>query len=108
VQAYVELATTPCKFDFSKIALRNCIPIVLAGKLQVPALAHLLGLPTFSLMLQEFMHDQLHTEHPDRPEFNPATAPQYLGKVSTFNSAAASFYAPSDLSGTGGMQREHI
>ncbi|KAG2121978.1 hypothetical protein DEU56DRAFT_746253 [Suillus clintonianus] len=32
----------------------------------------------------------------------------YSWVVSVFNSAAASFYAPSDLSGTGGMQREHI
>ncbi|KAG1733294.1 hypothetical protein EDB19DRAFT_1585570, partial [Suillus lakei] len=29
-------------------------------------------------------------------------------KVALFNSAAASFHAPSDLSGTGGMCREHI
>ncbi|KAG1855607.1 hypothetical protein F4604DRAFT_1883237 [Suillus subluteus] len=29
-------------------------------------------------------------------------------KLTLFNSAAASFHAPSDLSGTGGMRREHI
>ncbi|KAG2113347.1 hypothetical protein BD769DRAFT_1630072 [Suillus cothurnatus] len=32
----------------------------------------------------------------------------FLGKLTIFNSAAALFYAPSDLSGTGGMRWEHI
>ncbi|KAG1867187.1 hypothetical protein DFJ58DRAFT_654449 [Suillus subalutaceus] len=45
---------------------------------------------------------------PNPAPFNPATAPIFLGKVTLFNSAAATFYAPSDLSGTGGMCREHI
>jgi hypothetical protein len=30
------------------------------------------------------------------------------GRFSLYNSAAATFYAPSDPSGTGGMRREHI
>ncbi|KAG2121642.1 hypothetical protein BD769DRAFT_1361146, partial [Suillus cothurnatus] len=32
----------------------------------------------------------------------------YLNKISVFNSASSRFYAPSDLSGIGGMRVEHI
>lgn len=59
-------------------------------------------------MVQQFLHDQAHTADPDPPVFDPASAPLFSGTVSIFNSAAASFYAPSDLSGTGGMRHEHI
>ncbi|KAH7904329.1 hypothetical protein BJ138DRAFT_1238857 [Hygrophoropsis aurantiaca] len=34
--------------------------------------------------------------------------PHYEGKISIFNSASSRFYAPSDLSGLGGMRVEHI
>ncbi|KAG0693579.1 hypothetical protein DFH29DRAFT_985457 [Suillus ampliporus] len=49
----------------------------------------------------EFIHEQQHSEDPDPPEFNPMTAQVFLGKVTIFNSAAATFHVPSDLSGTG-------
>ncbi|KAG1875828.1 hypothetical protein F4604DRAFT_1880739 [Suillus subluteus] len=43
------------------------------------------------------------------PEDIPATSlPRHPGKLRVFNSAAATFYAPSDPSGIGGMRREHI
>ncbi|KAG2742414.1 hypothetical protein P692DRAFT_20749541 [Suillus brevipes Sb2] len=67
-----------------------------------------LDLPTLPTMIQQFLHNQLHIGDDEPPEFDPATAPSYMGRVSVFSSVAASFYAPSDLSGTGGMQREHI
>ncbi|KAG1850945.1 hypothetical protein F4604DRAFT_1687040, partial [Suillus subluteus] len=34
--------------------------------------------------------------------------PHYRGRISVFNSASSTFHAPSDLSGIGGMKREHI
>ncbi|KAG2342371.1 hypothetical protein BDR05DRAFT_976526 [Suillus weaverae] len=37
-----------------------------------------------------------------------AHCPQFDGKIQVFNSAASTFYAPSDRSGIGGMHREHI
>ncbi|KAG1813580.1 uncharacterized protein BJ212DRAFT_1447802 [Suillus subaureus] len=44
---------------------------------------------------------------------NPAdvptgSLPRHKGKLQVFNSAATTFFAPSDLSGTGGMRWEHI
>jgi hypothetical protein len=67
-----------------------------------------LNLPHFPVMIQKFLHDQLHSTNPNPPRFNPMTAPIFLGKTTIFNSATATFYAPSDLSGTGGMHHEHI
>jgi hypothetical protein len=34
--------------------------------------------------------------------------PDFYGRVAVYNSAIAKFYAPSDLSGVGGMRRERI
>ncbi|KAG1834004.1 hypothetical protein DFJ58DRAFT_719386 [Suillus subalutaceus] len=90
VESHVGLAATPC-----------CVQNVHTLSLE-------LDLPRLPLLIQEFIHDQHYSEDPNPPEFDPATAQVFLGKVAVFNSAAASFHAPSDLSGTGGMRREHI
>ncbi|KAG1753701.1 uncharacterized protein EDB91DRAFT_1234119 [Suillus paluster] len=90
VEAHVDLAATPC-----------C-------KCDVHALGDELELPNFQQLIQEFIHDQAHTANPNPPVFDPASAPLFLGKVSIFNSAAASFYAPSDLSSTGDISIIHI
>ncbi|KAG2107312.1 uncharacterized protein F5147DRAFT_746079 [Suillus discolor] len=90
VEAYVDLAATPC-----------C-------QCDVGTLGDELELPNFQQLIQEFIHDQAHAADPNPPVFDSASAPLFLGKVLIFNSATASFYAPSDLSSTGGMRREHI
>ncbi|KAG1810404.1 uncharacterized protein HD556DRAFT_1428451 [Suillus plorans] len=90
VEPHVGLALTPC-------CVRN-----------VHALSLELDLPCLPFMIQESIHDQHHSEDPNPPEFDPATVQVFLGNLTIFNSAAASFHAPSDLSGTGGMRREHI
>jgi hypothetical protein len=74
----------------------------------VRTLSEELELPNFPQLIQEFIHNQAHAADPDPPVFDPLSAPLFLGKVAVFNSAAASFYAPSDLSSVGGMRREHI
>ncbi|KAG1853048.1 hypothetical protein F4604DRAFT_2044766 [Suillus subluteus] len=74
----------------------------------VHALSLELNLPHLPFMIQEFIHDQHYSEDPNPPEFDPATAQVFLGNLTIFNSAAASFHAPSDLSGMGGMRRKHI
>ncbi|KAG1869607.1 hypothetical protein F4604DRAFT_2019614 [Suillus subluteus] len=90
VESHVGLALTPC-----------CVQ-------NVHALSLKLDLPRLPFMIQEFIHDQHYSEDPNPPEFDPATAQVFLGNLTIFNSAAASFHAPSDLSGMGGMHREHI
>ncbi|KAG2056594.1 hypothetical protein BDR06DRAFT_1005892 [Suillus hirtellus] len=92
IQAHVELAMAP----------------VLGHSPDVHVLMLDLNLPTLPTMIQQFLHNQLHIGNDEPPEFDPATAPAYMGRVSVFSLAAASFYAPSDLSGTRSMQHENI
>ncbi|KAG1794380.1 uncharacterized protein HD556DRAFT_1236734 [Suillus plorans] len=90
VESHVGLALTP-----------RCVRNVHALSLE-------LDLPCLPFMIQEFIHDQHYSEDPNPPGIDPATVQVFLGNLTIFNSAAASFHAPSDLSGTGGMRREHI
>jgi hypothetical protein len=61
--------------------------------------------PNFTNLIQQFIYDQ---EHPDS-DFNATKAlPTFYGKITVYPSAVATFYAPSDISGVGGMRREHI
>ncbi|KAG1809306.1 uncharacterized protein BJ212DRAFT_1448759 [Suillus subaureus] len=56
-----------------------------------------------------FLFSQLNLDDAHNPEDIPAASlPRHEGKLQVFNSAAATFYAPSDLSDIGGMQRKHI
>ncbi|KAG1775765.1 hypothetical protein EV702DRAFT_1180194 [Suillus placidus] len=53
--------------------------------------------------------DELYPNDPCDPADIPAaTCPRHEGSLKVFNSAAATFYAPSDPSRIGGMQCEHI
>ncbi|KAG2743052.1 hypothetical protein P692DRAFT_201841927 [Suillus brevipes Sb2] len=86
IQVHVELAKTP----LSKLALELSIP-------QLPN------------MLSHFLFAQLNLNDPRDPSEVPlATCPQYDKRINIFNSACSRFFAPSDLSGIGGMHREHI
>ncbi|KAJ7822702.1 hypothetical protein B0H13DRAFT_2681657 [Mycena leptocephala] len=72
-------------------------------------LAALLDVPDLPTMIRRFIYSQ---EHPDvdipMANIPIADCPPCPGKVKTFPSAVATFYAPSDQSGIGGMYRERI
>ncbi|KAG1893112.1 uncharacterized protein F5891DRAFT_963491 [Suillus fuscotomentosus] len=75
----------------------------------IPALAEELNIPSLPDLLRRFLFQQLHPKDPRDPSNIPlAECPLYLSKISVFNSASSRFYAPSDLSGIGGMRVEHI
>ncbi|KAG1849689.1 hypothetical protein DFJ58DRAFT_716906 [Suillus subalutaceus] len=75
----------------------------------VPALADELHIPHLPNLLRRFLFQQLHPDDPRDPSDVPlAECPLYLSKIAVFNSASLRFYAPSDLSGIGGMHTEHI
>ncbi|KIK74061.1 hypothetical protein PAXRUDRAFT_176818, partial [Paxillus rubicundulus Ve08.2h10] len=60
-------------------------------------------------MLQQFLYQQENTNNPrDLANVHLNECPHYDGRISVFNSAAATFYAPSDISGITGMCREYI
>ncbi|KAG1766909.1 hypothetical protein EV702DRAFT_1182237 [Suillus placidus] len=75
----------------------------------VAALAIELSIPHLQELIGSFLFEQLHPRDPRDHATIPADSfPVYDGKVSVVNSASSRFYAPSDLSGIGGMRREHI
>ncbi|EGO04774.1 hypothetical protein SERLA73DRAFT_118626 [Serpula lacrymans var. lacrymans S7.3] len=77
--------------------------------LSVPALAEEIGVLHLRHLVRWFLFVQLYPNDPRNPEDVPAAlCPRHEGKVYVFNSAAATFYAPSNPSGIGGMRREHI
>ncbi|KAG1863475.1 hypothetical protein C8R48DRAFT_602511 [Suillus tomentosus] len=77
--------------------------------LSIAALAHEVAVPDLRRLIRYFLFSQLNPDDARNPEDIPAAGlPRHEGKLQVFNSAAATFYAPSDLSGIGGMRREHI
>ncbi|PPQ97093.1 hypothetical protein CVT26_001021 [Gymnopilus dilepis] len=74
-------------------------------------LAHVLDIPDPEELIRRFLYDQLHPNSEicgmdmqiqGRPIVSPTM------QIHLFRSAAAVYHAPSDLSGVGGMHREHI
>jgi len=87
------------------------IPIFLVRRDTADNLAASLDEPDLVRLIQSFLRDQLHgtsslsniddsDSDDDLPEFDEV--------ISVYTSAVAMFYAPSDLSGIGGMHRERI
>ena len=73
------------------------------------ALANELNIHNLSELIQTYLFGQL---FPDN-DCNPANVsllecPGYQGKISIYSSTSSTFYAPSDLSGTGSMQCKYI
>jgi hypothetical protein len=62
-------------------------------------------------MLRQYLYDQLQDEDPELPtgaEVLEQDLPVFHGRIAVHTSAAAVFYAPSELAGIGGMHRELI
>ncbi|KAG2084606.1 uncharacterized protein F5147DRAFT_748792 [Suillus discolor] len=75
----------------------------------IRALANELGILDLPHLVRLFLYDQLLTDDMHTSDNVPLSAcPRFKGRVKVFNSAAATFFAPSDPSGVGGMRREHI
>ena len=65
--------------------------------------------PDFPDLLQHFFYKEQHSDHvPDDSSISESAFPAFYGKISVYPSAIATFHAPSDISGIGGMRRERI
>ncbi|KAI6044325.1 hypothetical protein EDC04DRAFT_2866027 [Pisolithus marmoratus] len=69
--------------------------------------AHL-NIPHLSELVQLFLCEQLFPDAPDPTNIPHLECPGYTGKISIYNSVSSTLYAPSDLSGIGGMCHEYI
>jgi hypothetical protein len=68
-----------------------------------------IDVPQFLDMIRHFLYNQLHPDWHQHVQDIPIDfTPPFDGKISLHPSAVATFYAPSDPSGVGGMRREYI
>ena len=62
--------------------------------------------PEFPDLIRQFIYDQQHSDAVSNASISDL--PMFYGKISIYSSAVATFHAPSDISGIGGMRRERI
>ncbi|KAJ7724780.1 hypothetical protein B0H16DRAFT_289198 [Mycena metata] len=71
-------------------------------------LGKLLDAPDLPNMVRRFLYCQNHDTDIPANDIPIDDCPHFVGKIKVFPSALATFYAPSDQSGIGGMYRERI
>ena len=74
---------------------------------QLHALAAYINQPKFPLVFRQFLYKCRHPEEPIAPS-TIEECPGFDDAIRVHHSAIATFYAPSDLSGSGGLRRERI
>jgi hypothetical protein len=62
--------------------------------------------PDFPNLIPQFIYNQQHSDCTSNT--SSADLPTFYGKITIYPSAVATFHAPSDISGIGGMRRERI
>jgi hypothetical protein len=65
-----------------------------------------IGQPKFPNLIPQFIYNQQHSNYTS--DTSSADLPTFYGKVTIYPSTVATFHAPSDISGIGGMRRKHI
>lgn len=73
--------------------------------MDVHDLANDLKIPHLVYLIRQFLHEQL---FPDSSEDSHAQLPEFNERIHIYPSAVATFYASSDICGTGGMRCECI
>ncbi|KAG2090359.1 uncharacterized protein F5147DRAFT_748224 [Suillus discolor] len=75
----------------------------------VPVLANELDIPHLADLVSQFLIGQLYPDKdPTEVPESIMDCPRFNGRIRVFNSAVSMFFAPSDLSGIGGMKHEYI
>ncbi|KAH9029569.1 hypothetical protein EDB85DRAFT_2074436 [Lactarius pseudohatsudake] len=93
--------------DVSEFDVQLAVKLQYDYPSQLHALAVYIKQPKFPLVFTQFLYK---VSHPDE-QVAPSTigeCPAFEGMIKVHHSAVATFYAPGDLSGSGGLQRERI
>src|SRR5258708_18477998 len=80
---------------------------ILAGKQMAESVQQTLKQPDFVDLIRRFLYAQHHLES-NIEHISLDDLPAFHEKVTLYPSTVATFYAPSDISGTGGMRCEYI
>ncbi|KAF6763988.1 hypothetical protein DFP72DRAFT_873930 [Ephemerocybe angulata] len=75
---------------------------------KLPDLVRYLGEPQFEKAFLEYLFAARHPTEPPPDDVNITARIKFSGRIYIHHSATAHFYAPSDMCGTGGMQRQTI
>ena len=103
VLAHVELCRTVCKYTIALLGF-DLYFFVTDRQLPITDLAMEINQPCLIEHVRRFLYDQLYSDS-DLPssDISLNACPTFLGKVSIFLSAIATYYAPSNSCGIGGM-----
>ncbi|KAG2116938.1 hypothetical protein DEU56DRAFT_874133 [Suillus clintonianus] len=86
--------------DLAKTAAKRLYPELIADQI---------GQPNFTTLIQYFLHDQCCSDtNSSSSDSSRSALPEIYEKITLYTSAVATFFAPSDLSGIGGMRYERI
>ena len=107
VEAYVDLAKKACKYYFTGYCpIHIYLPTFTARKGYLKNIAAETEQPELLNLIRQFIYDQQNSD--DVSSASTSDLPMFYGKITTYPSALATFHAPSDISGIGGMCRERI
>ncbi|KAH9023764.1 hypothetical protein EDB85DRAFT_1870528, partial [Lactarius pseudohatsudake] len=108
LEAHVDLSKIPrtcCMSWYFKMYLIAFI----VRKVYPDDIAAKLAQPDFPRLIRKFIYDQGHLDSTsDIMSISSTAHPTFYGKITVYPSAIATFHAPSDISGTGGMRCERI
>ena len=65
-----------------------------------------LGHPEFPDLIRQFIYNQQHLDNISNTSISDL--PMFYGKIMVYSLAVATFHAPGDISGIGGMRHEQI
>lgn len=109
VEASVSLGKTSRTCPVSSLLDRGRLQGYTVRRVHPGTLAAELDEPAFSEKLENFIKDQLELDTTSYPDVGlPRSSFDMPEKITVYPSAVATFHAPSDLCGTGGMRRERM
>jgi hypothetical protein len=86
-------------FHLHEFIGKRIYPDIIANEIDQPDLVNL---------IQKFLYDQTRSDTDSQMSSSTTDLPKFHNKISVYTSAVATFYAPSDISGVGGMRCERI
>lgn len=103
----VKLAKTiirMCSIQVASFMINQSEYLITGRNMDVRDLANDLNYPNLVYLIRRFLHEQLFPDSED----SHGRLPAFDEQIQVYASAVATFYAPSDICGTGGMRRERI
>ena len=104
MDAHVDLGRKKCKYHMSQCCFKVCIPTKFTVHRVYPE--DISEQPDLPNLIQKFTQEQNSDNVSDDSSVSALST--FYGKITVYPSAVATFHAPSDISGIGGMRREQI